>query len=97
MSVTHQPYHPKSLLPESSPFSEPHFPHLKNKENGTGEMAQQLRVHVAFAEDLGLILSTSMAAHNHNPSSRESTAIHVLHIYACWQNIYTHGININKL
>lgn len=45
--------------------------------------AQQLRVLAAFAEDLGLIRSTYTAAHHYDPSSRESTGTHVVHIYAC--------------
>lgn len=60
-------------------------------------MAQHLRAVVDFAEDQGSILHTHMAAHTGNPSSRESEVMHVVDICACWQNIYTHRINMNKI
>jgi hypothetical protein len=37
----------------------------KEKEEGTGEMAQRLRALVALAEDLESVPSTHMVAHNH--------------------------------
>jgi hypothetical protein len=32
---------------------------------GAGEMAQQLKAHTVLEEELGLVPSTQMAAHNH--------------------------------
>lgn len=56
--MTHQPYHLK--LSES-----PHFPHLKEKEDGAAEVTQQLIAHVALAKDLGSSLSIHMVVQNH--------------------------------